>query len=193
MDIIGAAVGLALLSPLFVLLIILVKLDSAGPAFFRQERIGRGGRPFRIVKFRTMVIDAERKRDELLALSLYKDGRLFKIPDDPRVTRIGGWLRRTSLDELPQLFNVLLGEMSLVGPRPPVPSEVALYEARHYDRFDVKPGLSGPWQVNGRNRITDFEEILRLERAYIRQWSLLSDFGILLRTIPAVLRVREAH
>lgn len=109
------------------------------------------------------------------------------------MTRIGGWLRRTSLDELPQLVNVLRGEMSLVGPRPPMPSEVALYEAHHYARFDVKPGITGPWQVAGRNQVTDFEEVVRLEQDYIQNWSLSRDFAILLQTVPAVLRMRGAH
>ena len=113
--------------------------------------------------------------------------------DDPRTTPLGRWLRRTSLDELPQLVNVLKGDMSLVGPRPPLSSEVALYEAHHYARFDVKPGLTGPWQVAGRNEVTDFEKVVALESAYIRNWSLGSDLAILLRTVPAVVRMNGAH
>src|SRR5438445_13866738 len=115
-----------------------------------------------IIKLRTMVDGAEAKREELLSQSVYGDARLFKMPSDPRVTRLGRWLRQTSLDELPQLVNVLRGNMSLVGPRPPLPSEVALYEAHHYARFDVKPGITGPWQVAGRNQITDFERVVAL-------------------------------
>jgi lipopolysaccharide/colanic/teichoic acid biosynthesis glycosyltransferase len=119
--------------------------------------------------------------------------RLFKVPGDPRVTRVGRWLRRTSLDELPQLLNVVRGDMSLVGPRPPLPSEVELYEEHHYARFDVKPGLTGPWQVNGRNAIGSFEDVVKLETTYIRDWSLWSDVRILLKTIGAVLGMRGAH
>lgn len=191
-DIAGSAAGLVLLSPVFVIVALLVKLDSRGSVFFQQYRVGRGGRLFRIMKFRTMVDGAEGKRDELLGQSVYHDPRLFKVRDDPRATRLGSWLRRTSLDELPQLINVFRGEMSLVGPRPPLPSEVALYEAHHYARFDVKPGMTGPWQVTGRNEVTDFERVVGLETAYIREWSLFRDLMILVRTIPVVLRMRGA-
>jgi lipopolysaccharide/colanic/teichoic acid biosynthesis glycosyltransferase len=161
--------------------------------FFRQNRVGRGGRLFKIYKFRTMVAGAEEHRDELLDQSIYSDRRLFKIVSDPRVTRLGTFLRRTSLDELPQLFNVLKGEMSLVGPRPPIPSEVDLYEAHHYARFDVKPGITGPWQVAGRNKITDFEQIVALETRYIRDWSLFADIILLCRTVGVVIQMRGAH
>src|SRR5437899_2729056 len=129
-----------------------------------------------------MVDGAERHRDELLSQSLYRDARLFKLSSDPRTTRLGRWLRRTSLDELPQLVNVLKGDMSLVGPRPPLPSEVALYETHHYARFDVKPGMTGPWQVAGRNQVTDFERVVALETGYMRTWSLGQDVLILLQT-----------
>src|SRR5207237_7856491 len=155
-------------------------------------RVGRGGRLFRIVKLRTMVNGAEKQRDELLCRSVYGDARLFKVRDDPRMTRIGAFLRRTSLDELPQLVNVLWGEMSLVGPRPPLPSEVALYEEHHYARFDVKPGITGPWQVAGRNQVTDFEQVVALETHYIREWSLFGDILILVRTCWVVLGMRGA-
>jgi exopolysaccharide biosynthesis polyprenyl glycosylphosphotransferase len=192
-DLVGAGLALFLASPLMLLIALAVKSSSRGPVFFRQTRVGRGGHPFRIFKFRTMVAEAEEHREELLKRSIYPDRRLFKIVNDPRVTRLGSWLRRTSLDELPQLFNVLWGEMSLVGPRPPLPSEVALYEAHHYARFDVKPGITGPWQVNGRNAITDFERIVELETSYIRNWSLSRDFLILVKTVPVVLRMRGAH
>src|SRR5207247_10154522 len=132
------------------------------------------------------------RREELQQQSIYTDRRLFKIVDDPRVTRLGSLLRRTSLDELPQLVNVLRGDMSLVGPRPPLPSEVALYEAHHYARFDVKPGITGPWQVGGRNQLTDFERVVALGTEYIRDWSLARDLSILLRTVPVVLLMRGA-
>jgi lipopolysaccharide/colanic/teichoic acid biosynthesis glycosyltransferase len=193
LDLIGGTMGLVVLSPLLAILAVLVKLESRGPAFFAQERVGRGGRLFKIFKLRTMVDGAEAKRDGLLAQSVYGDPRLFKMPGDPRMTRTGRWLRRTSLDELPQLLNVLKGEMSLVGPRPPLPSEVALYEAHHYARFDVKPGITGPWQVAGRNQVTEFEKVVALESEYIRDWSLGTDLTILLRTVPAVLRMNGAH
>ena len=193
LDLIGAVVGLVVLSPILAVLAVLIKLGSRGPVFFTQERVGRGGRNFKIYKLRTMVDGAEAKRDELLSQSVYRDPRLFKMPGDPRMTRLGRWLRRTSLDELPQLINVLRGEMSLVGPRPPLPSEVVLYEAHHYSRFDVKPGITGPWQVAGRNQVTDFERVVALETTYIREWSLFRDLAILLRTVPAVLQMRGAH
>ena len=192
-DLVAGAVALVLAAPIMLLVALAVRLDSKGPVFFRQSRVGRGGRLFKIFKFRTMVADADARREELLQQSIYPDRRLFKIVRDPRLTPIGGWLRRTSLDELPQLFNVLMGEMSLVGPRPPLPSEVALYEAHHYARFDVKPGISGPWQVNGRNSITDFERVVELETSYIRNWSLAADLLIMLRTIPVVFQMEGAH
>ena len=192
-DIMGGAVGLVLVSPLLALVAIAVKVESRGPVFFTQDRVGQGGRRFRIIKFRTMVNGAEKRRDELLSSSLYSDPRLFKMPRDPRITRLGRWLRRTSIDELPQLVNVLRGQMSLVGPRPPLPSEVALYEEHHYARFDVKPGITGPWQVAGRNQITDFERVVALETHYIREWSLLNDLSILLRTVWVVAQMRGAH
>jgi lipopolysaccharide/colanic/teichoic acid biosynthesis glycosyltransferase len=192
-DLVGASVALVLASPVMLLVAVLVKIDSKGPIFFRQNRVGRGGGLFKIFKFRTMIAGAEERREELLGQSIYADRRLFKIVGDPRLTRLGGWLRRTSVDELPQLFNVLKGEMSLVGPRPPIPSEVDLYEAHHYARFDVKPGMTGPWQVGGRNRITDFEQIVALETRYIRDWSLLADIVLLCRTVGAVLWMRGAH
>jgi exopolysaccharide biosynthesis polyprenyl glycosylphosphotransferase len=193
LDLVLSLAGIIVLSPLLLLVAVAVKLDSHGPVFFSQVRVGKGGRRFRMLKFRTMVRDAEDLRDQLAEHSVYGDGRLFKIREDPRVTRLGRLLRRTSVDELPQLINVLLGQMSLVGPRPPLPSEVALYEEHHYARFDMKPGITGPWQVNGRNEMTDFERVVELETAYIRGWWLGSDLRILLLTVPAVLRMRGAH
>jgi exopolysaccharide biosynthesis polyprenyl glycosylphosphotransferase len=193
LDIIVAGLGMILLSPLFVLISVAVYISSPGPIFFRQTRVGLGGRPFRILKFRSMVPDAESRLDDLTPESLYSDRRLFKVKNDPRVTRLGTFLRRSSLDELPQLWNAFIGNMSLVGPRPPLPSEVDLYEEHHYTRFDVKPGITGPWQVNGRNTITDFEKVIRLETDYIREWTIWKDLGLLLRTIPVVLNMRGAH
>lgn len=192
-DIGGALIGLVVLSPVFAWIALRIGLDSPGPILFRQERVGQEGRRFRILKFRTMAVDAEERREGLVGRSIYADRRLFKVPDDPRITLVGRWLRRTSLDELPQLWNVLKGEMSLVGPRPPMPCEVELYEMHHYGRLDVKPGITGPWQVSGRNQITDFESVIALESTYVRQWSIGLDLLILLRTIPVVLRMRGAH
>jgi len=188
-----ASSALVVLSPIFAIIAIAIRLDSAGPVFFRQERVGRGGRPFRILKFRSMRVGAEQQLTNLQSQSLYQDARLFKMPSDPRTTRVGSFLRRRSLDELPQLINVLLGHMSLVGPRPPVPQEVALYDEHHYARFEMRPGITGPWQVNGRNNVTEFERVVDLEVAYMRHWSIWKDVAILVRTIPVVLRMDGAH
>jgi len=193
LDVVVSGLGLTLLSPLFVTIAAAIYVTSPGPTFFRQTRVGLGGKRFKITKFRSMVHDAEAMREDLAPASLYTDQRLFKVKNDPRVTRLGWFLRRTSLDELPQLWNAFVGNMSLVGPRPPLPSEVDLYEEHHYTRFDVKPGITGPWQVNGRNTITDFEEVIRLETDYIREWTIWKDPGILLRTVPAVVFMRGAH
>jgi exopolysaccharide biosynthesis polyprenyl glycosylphosphotransferase len=193
LDVIVSGLGMAILSPLFGLIAVAIYISSPGPIFFRQTRVGLGGRLFKITKFRSMVHDAEAMRDDLTPKSLYNDLRLFKVKDDPRVTTLGAFLRRSSLDELPQLWDVFTGEMSLVGPRPPLPAEVDLYEEHHYTRFDVKPGMTGPWQVNGRNLITDFEEVIRLETDYIREWTIWKDLGILLKTVPAVLYMRGAN
>jgi lipopolysaccharide/colanic/teichoic acid biosynthesis glycosyltransferase len=192
LDILVSGLGMVLLSPLFLIVALAVYVSSPGPIFFRQTRVGLGGKLFNIMKFRSMVDDAEARRTDISSLSVYSDLRLFKVKDDPRVTPIGAFLRRTSLDELPQLWNALMGNMSLVGPRPPLPSEVELYEEHHYTRFDVKPGITGPWQVNGRNLITDFEEVIRLETDYIREWTIWKDLGLLLKTVPAVLYMRGA-
>lgn len=192
MDIVASGLALLVLSPVLAAVAIMIRRQSPGPILFRQTRIGQGGKHFTILKFRTMVVDAEARREALAAQSLYGDGRLFKIENDPRITPIGAILRRTSLDELPQLWNVLRGDMSLVGPRPPLPSEVALYEGHHYARFDVKPGITGPWQVGGRNTIHNFESVVRLETAYIRHWSIWHDLELLFKTIPVVLSRRGA-
>jgi exopolysaccharide biosynthesis polyprenyl glycosylphosphotransferase len=193
LDIVISTAGLIMLMPLLLTIAAAVRISSSGPIFFRQRRVGLGGKQFRITKFRSMVHDAEALRGDLTPKSLYTDARLFKVKDDPRMTPLGAFLRRTSLDELPQLWNVFRGDMSLVGPRPPLPSEVDLYEDHHYTRFDVKPGITGPWQVSGRNSITDFEEVIRLETGYIRGWTIWKDLGILLRTVPVVLFMRGAH
>lgn len=187
-DVVGAVFGLILAAPLMLLVAAAVKLDSHGPVFFRQRRVGLGGRSFTIWKFRCMYADAEERKHELAHLNIYGNPKLFKLPRDPRVTRVGRFLRRSSLDELPQLLNVLNGDMSLVGPRPPVPDEVESYEPHHFARLSVVPGITGPWQVGGRNLITDFEVVVEMEKAYIASWSLVLDAKILVRTVGVVLR-----
>jgi exopolysaccharide biosynthesis polyprenyl glycosylphosphotransferase len=192
-DMLGAGLGLLAISPLLTLMAIAVKLDSRGPIFFAQERVGQGGRTFRMMKFRTMRVGADAEKAKLAHLNTSGDARLFKIPNDPRVTRVGAVLRKWSLDELPQLFNVLRGEMSLVGPRPFFESDLANYREHHFGRLGALPGITGLWQVSGRSSITDFEEVVRLDCEYIHRWSLWLDLEILLKTLPAVLRRTGAY
>jgi exopolysaccharide biosynthesis polyprenyl glycosylphosphotransferase len=192
-DLVIACLMLVVAVPVMGLIAIAIKFDSPGPIFFRQERVGLGGRRFVMWKFRSMCVDSEGRRPELQCLNSYPDRKLFKLPKDPRITRVGRLLRRTSLDELPQLLNVMGGDMSLVGPRPPIPHEVAEYEPHHFERLSVVPGITGPWQVGGRNLITDFEKVVRMERAYIQSWSLLLDAKILLRTVKVVLSGEGAY
>jgi exopolysaccharide biosynthesis polyprenyl glycosylphosphotransferase len=192
-DLLGAAVGLVVLSPILGLVSLLVRFSSPGPVLFRQVRVGLGGDPFVCLKFRTMVADAELRQAELVRDNIHDGGnRIFKLPNDPRLTPVGKFLRRSSIDELPQLWNVLRGEMSLVGPRPALPSEVLRYEPHHFVRFEVLPGITGPWQVGGRNAIKDFEEVVRLESNYVRGWTLWRDLVILIRTVPAVISMKGA-
>jgi exopolysaccharide biosynthesis polyprenyl glycosylphosphotransferase len=186
-DITVSSVLLVALSPLLVLLTIGVRLTSGGPAIFAHTRCGMRGRPFQFYKFRSMVVDAEARQCELSHLNEVR-GPAFKIARDPRVTRFGRFLRKYSLDELPQLWNVLLGDMSLVGPRPPTPSEVLTYTRRQAQRLSVIPGITGLWQVSGRSNIPSFERWVELDLAYIEQWSLWLDLRILARTLPVVLR-----
>jgi lipopolysaccharide/colanic/teichoic acid biosynthesis glycosyltransferase len=185
-DVVGAALGLVASAPIIAASAVAIRLDSRGPVFFRQARCGRNGRLFSLWKLRTMDVDAEARKCELLDQN-FMDGPVFKVEGDPRVTRVGRILRRYSIDELPQLWNVLTGEMSLVGPRPPLPSEVAQYGPFERKRLRVRPGLTCEWQVSGRNRI-GFTEWVRLDVDYIENWSLARDVSLLLRTIPAVLR-----
>jgi exopolysaccharide biosynthesis polyprenyl glycosylphosphotransferase len=191
-DRLGAGLVLLAAAPVLLAIALAVRLDSPGPVLFRQIRIGRDGREFSMLKFRTMVVDAEQQRAALLGLNESADGLLFKIADDPRVTRAGRLLRRLSLDELPQLLNVLGGQMSLVGPRPPLPDEVALYDDSVRRRLLVKPGLTGLWQVSGRSDLT-WEESVRLDLRYVENWSLLLDLMILWKTGSAVIRARGAY
>ena len=190
LDIALAAVGLVATLPLWVAIVIAIRLDSPGPAIFVQERVGLRGRRFRFYKFRSMHTDAEARLEEL-ETSNEVSGPVFKMRSDPRVTRIGAMLRRTSLDELPQLLNVLKGEMSMVGPRPPLPKEVARYRPSDVERLTVKPGLTCLWQVSGRSTI-GFDEWMELDRKYIRSMSLGLDLSILLRTAWAVLSCKGA-
>lgn len=181
-DIVGSLVGLGITAILFIPMAIAIKRDSPGPILFGQTRLGWMGKPFRIWKFRSMYIDAEERKKELEAQN-QSDGKTFKIEDDPRVTAVGRFLRRTSLDELPQFWNVLKGEMSLVGTRPPTPNEVEIYEVPEWQRLDVKPGMTGEWQVNGRSQVRDFQDIIKLDLRYQQNWSLIYDLKLILKTI----------
>ena len=185
-DCLGGAVGLLVSLPVLALAAIAIRLEDGGPVFYPQQRCGRHGRLFRMLKLRTMVVGAEGLQKQLEDRN-QMDGPVFKMEDDPRVTRVGDVLRRFSIDELPQFLNVLWGDMSLVGPRPPLPSEVARYGPRERRRLTVKPGLTCTWQVSGRNNIP-FEEWVRLDLDYIDRWSLRRDLLLIARTVPAVLR-----
>ena len=191
LDVVLAAAALVLTAPVMAVLAALLKLESRGPVFYRSTRIGRGGRPFTFYKLRSMVKDAHRSRHALTHLN-EADGPVFKIARDPRTTRVGRFMRTTSLDELPQFWNVLRGDMSLVGPRPPLPEEVAQYEPWQLRRLDVRPGITCLWQISGRSRI-GFQEWMRLDLEYIRHQSLPLDVRILLRTIPAVVSREGAY
>ncbi|MEU7552645.1 sugar transferase [Streptomyces sp. NPDC044571] len=191
LDRVGAALGLLLLSPLFLGIIAAIRLGSKGPAFYRQRRIGRDGVPFVMWKFRTMVVDADRLKGELSGAN-ENDGLMFKIRRDPRVTRVGRLLRRTSLDELPQLLNVLGGHMSLVGPRPPLPEEVAQYDEVELRRLTVRPGMTGLWQISGRSDLS-WDETIALDLQYVDNWSFTSDVDVMGRTLRAVVDGRGAY
>ena len=191
LDVIAAAAAVILLSPLLLLVAIAIRLDSSGPIFFTQERLGMNKRRFKLLKFRSMVVDAEDRRAALETLN-EMDGPVFKIANDPRITRVGRFIRRTSIDELPQLINVLKGDMSLVGPRPPLASEVDQYEWLDRKRISVMPGITCLWQISGRNDVS-FDEWMELDREYIEKWSLWLDIKILLKTIPVVVLGRGAR
>jgi len=191
MDVVICGVGLVLLSPLLALIALWVKMDSQGPVLFKQLRIGRHQKPFYCLKFRSMTVDAEARRRELEHLNEV-DGPVFKIRDDPRVTRAGRILRKLSLDEFPQLWNVMTGEMTLVGPRPPLPAEVEKYEPWMLQRLEVTPGITCFWQISGRSNVT-FDEWMRMDLDYIRRCSIMTDIKILVRTIPAVLFGKGAY
>ncbi len=186
LDIIGSLFGMIILGAAVLFVAPAVKLDSPGPVFFKQTRVGRNGRKFTFYKFRSMYEDAEERRKELLDRNEV-DGLMFKMEDDPRITRVGRFLRRTSIDELPQFWNVLKGDMSLVGTRPPTVDEFEQYEAKHRCRLSMTPGLTGLWQVSGRSDIKDFDEVVRLDMEYIDNWSIWEDIKILLLTVKVVV------
>ena len=191
LDVILALTALIVHLPVFAVLAVLIRLESPGPVFYRSVRIGRGGRAFTFFKLRSMVLDADRKKHAVAHMN-EAEGPVFKIARDPRITRIGRLLRTTSLDEIPQFYNVLIGDMSLVGPRPPIPGEVSQYEPWQLRRLDVRPGITCLWQISGRSRI-GFHEWMRLDLEYIKHQSLGLDLKILLRTIPAVLSREGAY
>ncbi len=190
-DTVGALLLTVLLAPLLAAVAVAVRLSSPGPVLYRQVRVGRNGTTFRMWKFRTMVAAADRMRPELETANEH-DGAMFKMRRDPRVTRLGRFLRRSSLDELPQLYNVLVGHMSLVGPRPPLPEEVERYDATELRRLSVRPGLTGVWQVGGRSDLS-WEETVALDLNYVDNWSYARDIDVLARTLRAVVSGRGAY
>jgi len=192
-DIIGSLVGILLFSPIMLITAIAIKLDSKGPVIFKQQRAGLNGRPFKMYKFRSMCVDAEELKAKLQEQNEVKGGMMFKIKDDPRITKVGKFIRKTSIDELPQFFNVLLGDMSLVGTRPPTMDEVVKYERSHWRRMSIKPGITGLWQVSGRSQITDFDEIVELDTEYIDKWSIWFDFWIMIKTVFSMIRRKGAY
>jgi len=192
MDIIVASIALLLLSPVFLLVALIIRLEDGGPSLFWQTRIGIWGREFRFPKFRSMVTDAEQRKLALLSENQHGSGITFKLKRDPRVTKVGSVIRKLSIDELPQLWCVLCGDMSLVGPRPPVPNEVARYAVSDRRRLDVKPGLTCIWQVSGRGELP-FEQQVKLDAEYIDSHSIILDLALLLKTIPAILTGRGAY
>ena len=200
MDICAGIVGCVLTAIIFIFVAPIIYINSPGPIFYSQERIGRNGKPFKMYKFRSMYLDADERKAELMKENKIKDGRMFKMDFDPRIignkilpdgekkTGIGEFIRKTSLDEFPQFYNVLKGDMSLVGTRPPLESEVNLYELHHHARLAVKPGITGMWQVSGRSNITDFEEVVKLDKEYINNWSIGLDIKIIFKTILVVFK-----
>ena len=193
MDILAGIVGVILSSPIMLVTAIAIKLDSPGPILFKQTRVGQNGRHFKIYKFRSMYIDAEERKKELLEQNELEGGVMFKIKDDPRITRVGKFIRKTSIDELPQFFNILGGSMSLVGTRPPTLDEVEKYETSQWRRISIKPGLTGMWQVSGRSNIKSFDEIVELDTEYIDNWTLGMDIKIIFKTILVLLKHDDAY
>lgn len=193
MDIVGSLAGIIISSPFMLVVAIAIKCSSKGPVIFKQERVGLNGRRFMMYKFRSMFIDAEERKKELLKMNQLSSNHMFKMENDPRITKVGKVIRKLSLDELPQFFNILAGHMSLVGTRPPTVNEVEYYERKHWKRMSIKPGLTGMWQTSGRNSITDFEEIVDLDIRYIHTWSISLDIKILFKTVLILLKPSGAY
>lgn len=191
-DIVGSLFGLILASPIMLITAIAIKIDDPGPVIFKQKRVGMNGRQFNMYKFRSMCVDAEAKKKELMKDNEMGEGFMFKMHDDPRITKVGKFIRKTSVDEFPQFLNVLKGDMSLVGTRPPTLDEVELYHANHWRRISIKPGITGMWQVSGRSQITDFEQIVELDTEYIDKWNVLLDFKIMIMTVLQVFMRKGA-
>ncbi len=192
MDFVFSLIAIIIVSPVMLITAIAIKLDSPGPVIFKQVRVGQNGRTFNMYKFRSMCQDAEERKDELMEQN-EMDGFMFKIKDDPRVTRVGKFIRRTSIDELPQLINVLMGDMSLVGTRPPTIDEVAKYKRGQWRRISIKPGVTGLWQISGRNDIRSFDEVVELDLRYIDNWTLEEDIAILFKTVGVLLTKKGAY
>jgi exopolysaccharide biosynthesis polyprenyl glycosylphosphotransferase len=192
LDIAASGAALIVLSPVFLLIGIAVWVEDGGTVFFAQRRVGQFGREFRMYKIRSMCLNAEQRLKELMEMNQHKEGVTFKVKHDPRITRVGRWLRKFSLDELPQFYNVFIGDMSLVGPRPPVPSEVSKYSLAHRRRLAIKPGITCIWQISGRSEI-DFSGQVQLDVDYIENLSFWTDMVILARTVPAVLSGKGAY
>jgi exopolysaccharide biosynthesis polyprenyl glycosylphosphotransferase len=193
MDIVGALIGILITGFISIFITIAIKLDSPGPVIFAQDRVGLNGRTFKLYKFRSMCIDAEEKKRELRQYNQVDGGLMFKIKNDPRVTRVGRFIRKTSIDELPQFINVLRGEMSLVGTRPPTLDEVSKYENYQRRRISIKPGLTGLWQVSGRSSILDFDEVVKLDTKYIDEWSIWLDIKIIIKTFLVIFKRKGAY
>ncbi len=192
-DIVGSIVGIVITSPVMLITALAIKLDSKGPIFFVQKRVGQNGRVFKMLKFRSMCVGADDMKERLMENNEMEGGIMFKMKDDPRVTKVGKFIRKTSIDELPQFFNILLGHMSLVGTRPPTLDEVSKYERSQWRRISIKPGLTGLWQVSGRSDITDFEEVVNLDLEYIDRWSLGLDVKIMFGTVGLLLGRKGAY
>lgn len=190
-DVVCSFLGVIVLSPLFIIIVIIIKTTSKGPVFFSQKRVGKNGKEFNMYKFRSMVVNAEELKEKLAAQN-EMSGPMFKMKDDPRVTKVGKFIRKTSIDELPQLWNVLKGDMSLVGPRPSLPKEVAQFEEWMYRRLEVKPGLTCYWQVSGRNNI-DFEDWMKLDIKYVEERSTWVDVKLIFKTVGVLFGDKNAH
>lgn len=192
-DIIFSLFAIIITSPIMIITAIAIRLDSPGPAIFKQVRVGKNGRHFKIWKFRSMYVNAEEMKSQLMDMNQVKDGMMFKIKDDPRITRVGKFIRKTSIDELPQFFNVLFGSMSVVGTRPPTIDEVKKYSVRQWRRISIKPGITGMWQVSGRSSITDFREVVELDTEYIDNWSIWMDIKVIFMTISELFAHKNSY